>query len=512
MNPASIVGLIRNGMTLEAEAAMRAAGLTTGKSAVALLLQGLLAEARGDAETAFAKLAKASKLEPRDAALAADAGRLAHQLGYGADAVAYYGRAVRLRPGAVDLLYALGQCQIEHRQFVAAEATMRRVLDLAPGHDGAIGNIGGLLRLGNRFEEARQFFNGLGPQLAPGQVASSLADIALLEGEVAVAETLTRAALAATDNDLLAHSLGMVCFLQGRIAEAWPLLERRNLDHEPEVRALPFWRGEALTGPLLLHGEQGRGDIIQFARFVELAAARAPAVSFLVSRRFQRLFAALSPSARLVTSPQEIEGAPVRASVMSLPYLLGLNGEADLSPRSPYLTAEPELRRTWQDRLGAGGFKIGIAWQGAGAWHDNRRRAFPLPLLRPLARLPGVRLIALQTGEALKDIKALSPKFPVETYPLDEGADGFVDTAAVIANCDLVISTDTSIAHLAGALGAPTWLALSFNPDWRWMRGRADTPWYPTMRLFRQSKLDDWGQVFADMAAALPAFRSERGV
>lgn len=512
MNPASIVGLIRNGLTLEAEAAMRSAGLTTGKSAVALLLQGLLAEARGDVETAFAKLAKAAKLEPRDAALAADAGRLAHQLGYGGDAVVHYGRAVRLRPGAVDLLYALGQCQIEQRQFAPAEATLRRVLDLAPDHEGAISNLGGLLRLANRFEDARRFFRGFGQRLAPGQLASSLADIALLEGDAAEAEALTRAALDVEDNDLLAHSLGMVCFLQGRIAEAWPLLERRNLDREPEVRALPLWRGEALTGPLLLHGEQGRGDIIQFARFIEAAAARVPATSFLVNRRFQRLFATLAPSARVVTSVDEVEGAPVRASVMSLPYLLGLNEDADLSPRTPYLAAEPALRQVWRDRLGPDGLKIGVAWQGAGAWHDNRRRAFPLQMLRGLARMPGVRLIALQTGDVLKDIKALSPKFAVEAYPLDEGADGFVDTAAVIANCDLVISTDTSIAHLAGALGAPTWLALSFSPDWRWMRGRTDTPWYPTMRLFRQPKLDDWGQVFADMAAALPAFRAERGL
>lgn len=512
MNPANIVGLIRNGLTLEAEAAMRAAGLSTGKSAVALLLQGLLAEARGDVETAFAKLARAAKLEPRDAALAADAGRLAHTLGRVADACDLYGRAARLRPDDVELLYALGQCQIALRSFGPAETTMRRVLDRMPGHRGAIANLGGLLRRGNRLDEAEALFLSVEGYIGASAVTQSLGDLYLLRGDLETAVALCRARLAVEDDDDLAYAYAMTLLAQGKFAEGWRLHERRGIPELDDGLAhLRPWDGEPTSETVLLHSEQGRGDTIQFCRFAEIAARRAPNLCVLVPPRMRRLIGSLA-SVPVVSAARDVAGATRRASLMSLPHLLTLTDEQLFCERMPYLRVDGDLAAAWRQRLGPNGLKIGVAWQGNESWTSNTRRAFPLQMLRPLARLPGVRLIALQTGDALKDIKALSPKFPVETYPLDAGADGFVDTAAVIAHCDLVISTDTSIAHLAGALGAPTWLALSFNPDWRWMRGRTDTPWYPTMRLFRQRKLDDWGQVFADMAAALPAFRAERGV
>lgn len=491
---------------------MRATGLTTARSPAALLLQGLLAEARGDNETACAKVAKASKLEPRDAALAAEAGRLAHTLGNIADACDLYRRAVRLRPDDVELLYALGKCQIAARQFGPAEATMRRVLDRVPGHKGAISNLGALLRHGNRFDEAEAFFLSVAEHISATDLTQSLGDLCLLRGDLEKAEALCRARLAIEDDDRLAFALAMTLLTQGQFVEGWRRHERRTI---PEVNDglahLVPWDGAPTSNIALLHSEQGRGDTIQFCRLAEIAARRAPGVRVLVPPRMRRLIGSLA-SVPVVSAVRDAVGATRRASLMSLPHLLGLTDERLFCARMPYLRAEDDLAAAWRQRLGSNGLRIGVAWRGAEDWLDNRRRAFPLQLLRGLARSPGVRLIALQTGDVLKDIRALSPKFPVETYPLDMGEDGFVDTAAVIANCDLVISTDTSIAHLAGALGVTTWLALSFSPDWRWMRGRADTPWYPAMRLFRQRKLDDWASVFEEMVAALPAFRAERGL
>ena len=169
----------------------------------------------------------------------------------------------------------------------------------------------------------------------------------------------------------------------------------------------------------------------------------------------------------------------------------------------PYLFAEPERAADWKRRIGAHGFRIGIAWQGNPTRHEDKGRSIPLSAYRPLAR-SGVRLISLQKADGEDQIATSG--VPVELLDgLDAGPDAFLDTAAVMQNLDLVITSDTSIAHLAGALGCPVWVALRRVPDWRWMLDRRDSPWYPTMRLFRQSEDGDWRDVFAAMARALPA-------
>jgi hypothetical protein len=182
--------------------------------------------------------------------------------------------------------------------------------------------------------------------------------------------------------------------------------------------------------------------------------------------------------------------------------LLSLPVRTHISPaQPPYLFAEADRITAWRDRLGAWGLRVGINWQGYSSRFEDKGRSFPLAMFQPLA-LPGVRLISLQKVEGENQIAAAS--FDVETLDgLDGGPDGFLDTAAVMMNLDLVITSDTSIAHLAGALGRPVWVALRRVPDWRWMLDRADSPWYPTMRLFRQSVDGDWATVFAEIANAL---------
>jgi hypothetical protein len=167
---------------------------------------------------------------------------------------------------------------------------------------------------------------------------------------------------------------------------------------------------------------------------------------------------------------------------------------------SPYLFAEPDRVAAWRDRIGTGGLRIGINWQGNSGRFEDRGRSMPLAAFAPLAAVPGVRLISLQKGEGEEQ----AANFPVTTLAgLDDGPDAFIDTAAVMATLDLIITSDTSIAHLAGALGRPVWVALRRIPDWRWMLDRTDSPWYPTMRLFRQTTEGDWDGVFAAIAEAL---------
>jgi hypothetical protein len=191
--------------------------------------------------------------------------------------------------------------------------------------------------------------------------------------------------------------------------------------------------------------------------------------------------------------------------LMSLPHAFRTD-HATIPCPVPYLHAAPERIARWGERIGADGFRIGICWQGRPG-NIDLGRSFPVTRFAGIARLPGVRLICLQKGEALAQLAELPDGMQVERAgeDFDAGPDAFLDAAAVMKHCDLVISSDTAIAHLAGALGVPIWVALRSSPEWRWMLGTQHSPWYPGMRLFRQASRGDWGPVFAAMEAELKA-------
>ena len=183
--------------------------------------------------------------------------------------------------------------------------------------------------------------------------------------------------------------------------------------------------------------------------------------------------------------------------------LLSVPARTRVAPMEPpYLFADPHRATLWRARSGDGGMRVGINWQGFSGRFEDNGRSMPLTVFAPLAAVPGVRLISLQKGEGEEQVGGCG--FPVEVLEgLDVGPDAFLDTAAVMMGLDLVITSDTSIVHLAGALGRPVWVALRLVPDWRFMVGRSDSPWYPTMRLFRQVVDGDWAPVFGAMAEAL---------
>jgi hypothetical protein len=186
--------------------------------------------------------------------------------------------------------------------------------------------------------------------------------------------------------------------------------------------------------------------------------------------------------------------------LMSLPFRLGTT-ERSVPNNVPYLKPEPERASRWNQALGDHGFKIGIAWQGSTSHAGDRGRSIPLSEYVRLGRLPRVRLISLQKNDGVEQLRTLPSDVTVETLgpEFDGGPDAFVDSAALMSHLDLVITSDTSIAHLSGALARPTWLALRHVPEWRWQLDREDSPWYPTMRLFRQETAGDWTTVFANI-------------
>lgn len=201
--------------------------------------------------------------------------------------------------------------------------------------------------------------------------------------------------------------------------------------------------------------------------------------------------------------------ADTQAPLHSVPYLSNLR-EADLAPATAYLSAEPDLIAAWRRALPAGSIRVGVVWRGGPSADGDTHRSLPVEALWPLAEVQGVTLIALQKERPAGDLTGpdAPPVIDLDT-DLDAGSDAFVDTAAVMAQLDLVVTCDTATAHLAGALGCPVWLALPWTPDWRWQRGRTDTPWYPSMRLFRATAPGDWDGVVRAMARMLASWTAD---
>jgi hypothetical protein len=274
------------------------------------------------------------------------------------------------------------------------------------------------------------------------------------------------------------------------------------------------WTGEELRGQtILLHWEQGLGDTVQFIRFAPVVKERGGRVWVYCQGPMMRLIALCPAVDRVFDGTSTIPDFQLHAPLMSVPAIVGTTLET--LPSQPYLTADPATIEKWRPILAralavedlASVYKIGIAWQGNPDNRIDRWRSFPLAQLGPLAAHPHVRLISIQKGAGTEQIRSLAGQFAVtELGPFTEGgADrrDFLDTAAIMQLCDLVVTPETAVAHLAGALGMKTWLALSYVGDWRWMFNREDSPWYPTMRLFRQSAMNRWDDVFQNMAAAL---------
>lgn len=289
----------------------------------------------------------------------------------------------------------------------------------------------------------------------------------------------------------------------------------RDYDYRAEVGApayatLPYprWDGTHRPGErVVLVTEQGLGDTIQFCRFGPVLAARGLDVTILTRKAMAPLLSTLqgvtiaTDAAQLAQDQRPLRWLPL----LSVPGVLGIRPDG-VPQEVPYLSAAPARAQSWAERLGTGSFKIGINWAPGHADKSHiSRRDIPLAHFAPLAALPGIELIALQKGAPLDAIAEVAFGDKIKTIDADPETDAnfFLDTAAAMTNLDLVIACDTSVAHLAGALARPVFTALPVISEWRWMLGRDDTPWYPTMRLFRQDASQQWGPVLARMAAAV---------
>jgi len=289
-------------------------------------------------------------------------------------------------------------------------------------------------------------------------------------------------------------------------ARGWPEYEWRW--HRRQAVQRNFyatrWDGSPLAGrTILLHAEQGLGDTLQFVRYASLVKRRGGTIIVECQPPLVKLLTGCPGIDQVVAYGDALPPFEFHAPLMSLPAIFGTTVET-IPQEVPYLLADPELRQKWRGELeGMREFKVGIVWQGRPEppWVGNR--SIPLRKYAPLAQVPGVKLFSLQKGPGVEQLVASSVEVTDFGPRLDEATGPFLDTAALMRNLDLVITSDTATAHLAGALGVPVWVAIPVAPDWRWMLNRTDSPWYPTMRLFRQTNLGDWDTVFAQMATEL---------
>ena len=291
--------------------------------------------------------------------------------------------------------------------------------------------------------------------------------------------------------------LGHIHLLQGNFSLGWREHEYRwNTSHFLRDRrklSQPLWQGERLDGSqILLHAEQGLGDTLQFVRYVPLVAARGGNVVLEIQSRLHRLLALFPGAVEVICRGEPLPPVDWQCPLLSLPLALGTDWNS-IPAKIPYIHPDPKLVEAWRQRLTGNSLRIGLVWGGRPSFPHERWRSIPLELLAPLTNLEGTTFYSLQMGPQASQIKELGSGVRVIDLQ-DEQAD-FADTAAIVANLGLVISIDTSVAHLAGAMGKPVWVLLHSAPDWRWLLERDDNPWYPTARLFRQSTLGNWQDV-----------------
>jgi tetratricopeptide (TPR) repeat protein len=420
-----------------------------------------------------------------------------------AKAVEHYRHALALDPGYVDALINLGGALNELGQGNEAALCYRRVLALQPANAAAHNNFGRVLAQRDELDAAIGHFRqaiALQPHAIDAHI--NLGNVLLEEGDAPGAHQSYARALAIDPAHETAHwNDGLALLVQGDLAEGfrrwrWNVAAAKRFD-------APEWRGEELNGAtILIHAEQGFGDAIHFARYIPLVAARGGRVIFEAPVELHRVFATIEGVEEVVAFGDRLPDFAWQCPLLSLPLAFNTTLR-DLPRNVPYLSADPEAIEDWRRRMAGPELKVGLVWAGRPEHKRDRHRSMALAELAPLAAIPNVAFYALQKGAAAGEAEHAPEGMRLEI--LSPLLGDFADTAAAIMALDLVITVDTSVAHLAGALGKPVWILHAYAPDWRWLESRSDSPWYPTAELFRQDEPRRWAPVVADVAAELRA-------
>jgi tetratricopeptide (TPR) repeat protein len=514
-NYAAGFALARLGRVDEAEVRYRRALTVRPDFAAVWVSLGNLLREQGRDVYAEAALKRSVELRPDLIAGWINLALLERELGRPAEAEAHLRKAFALNPGQVETLVAWCQFRAAERDMAGAWAWLRWALLVDADNAEAVNMHGILLHNARRFAEAVEMFaqaEALGSKAAVSNRGNSLLDLGKMDEALQAHEAAVEADPAHAG---ARYNLALTRLRLGLWEQGWQDYEARwrfkEVHRERRVFKQPRWRGEALEGRrVLLHAEQGLGDTIQFCRYATLVVARGGTAILEVQGPVERLMGSLGAArAGLVETARLGAQAPLRfdleCPLMSLPAVFGTT--VDTVPwAGAYLGAEAraaEQKRRQFPSIGTGP-RVGLAWAGNPRYKADRLRSVRVEKLLPLVRKPGITWISLQKGEAAKQLAGL----PSDVLVLDgsSGDKDLAETAALVATLDLVITTDTCIAHLAGAMGKPVWILLPHLGDWRWMQERETTPWYPTARLLRQSEPGDWAGLVERAAGELEGF------
>jgi Flp pilus assembly protein TadD len=472
---------------------------------------GVALAVQGRWDEAVASYRKALALKPAFPDAWSNLGRALAALGRAEEAAASFQNAVNLRPGDPEALASLGNALREQGKLDQAEARYQEALRLRPDYAEVRNNLGSVFQEQGKLDEAAASYRDAA-RIRPAfvEALTNLGTVLREKGRPDEAAASYEEALRLRPDYAEAHlNLGLTRLLLGDFERGWAGYEWRRraraLPEHPSGR--PRWDGSPLEGKaILLVAEQGLGDTIQFVRYAPMVRERGGVVLLECPPSLRSLLADAPGVDRVVVPGERTPEFAVQAPLPGLPGILGTTWESIPAP-VPYLRADPDRVRLWRRELvDPPGFRVGIVWRGHPKHPGDRRRSIPLECLAPLGELPGVRLVSLQKGPGSEQLDGRDWRRSI----LDVGRrlDDFADTAAVLANLDLLIACDTAVAHLAGALGVPAWVALPFDPDWRWLLGRDDSPWYPSLRLFRQDRPGEWDDVFGrimrELRGALP--------
>tara|TARA_B100000315_G_scaffold142890_1_gene131895 strand:+ start:11707 stop:13683 length:1977 start_codon:yes stop_codon:yes gene_type:complete len=412
-----------------------------------------------------------------------------------------------LAPDNGSAAYHLAICRQKQKNYETALALLNQLIDAEDNLSLALGGRANVRRDMGQFDEALADFD-TALALSPDDKAL-LGNKALTlkhAGQLAAAISTYRDALKIDPKSEQLHSnLAQALLLDGQFEEGWREFEHRL--QTPSLltkrNSLPGaeWQGEVLGGKhLLLWCEQGLGDTIQFIRYVNPVVGQAGQVTLMCPDPLVRLFQSYVSECVIVSESETPPDADFNAPLMSLPHLLQ---QPDIARNEAYLSAEPDLAAHWVEKLGeVEKPRIGIAWQGNPNYEADHQRSIPIGSLDPLLTLPNYQFVSLQKDLGREQLAGTAGNLIDWGDDLDRNA-AFIDSAAIMTSLDLVITSDTAIPHLAGALGRPVWLMLPKTPDWRWLLGRADSPWYPGMRIFRQAAANDWPSVVDQVIEAL---------
>jgi tetratricopeptide (TPR) repeat protein len=478
---------------------------------------GVVSMALGKPEQAIAAYKRALTVKPDYAAAYKNMGNALLSQGRYDEAIVSYKSALRFRPNAAQIYNRLGAVLDEQGCYGAAVESYRRALQLKPDYVEACNNLALALRAQGEFAEAIELLERA-IQLRPRcanlyyNLAGAQRDFGMCEEAVA---NYDRAIGLEPGHGQAHFNRAIALLLSGHLTEGWKAYRwRRKADLKlttyPHRHDVPRWDGSSFEGRrLLVHYEQGMGDTLQFVRYLPQVKQRGGTVILEARKPLMGLLRNLHGVDELVAASNKRPTVPfdLHASLLDLPETFATSLET-IPSRVPYIHAEPEKVAYWQRKLPQTHLNVGITWAGSPAHRKDRTRSCFVQHFGPLAYLAGVRLFALQKGPAARQLQDI----PEQTHILNlaDECEDFADTAAVIQNLDLVISVDTAVLHLAAAMAKPVWALLPYVPDWRWMLHRRDSPWYPTMRLFRQPRPGDWSGVFCAVREQLEVLASRQ--